>query len=451
MSHDDDVLDIAHELHKAWKHDPDGHVHYADHLDLELRKRLAEPRKIELAVQWVRRLRAESIARSCCEDPEVQEHRKGGFAHVYKVVDKTWNRKLFALKVLKLEHCLNGWIVERFQREHQLLERLSFKFLPKLRQAGVAGRQHFYLVEFGDRSLDECAAEFTDLPRLLTFALDLLEVLIYLKAEGITHRDIKPGNILVVNQMIEGRRRLCPKLIDFGIATDAYSAAGETPSDDRPLGTKYFSAPEVLARAACDYRADLYSFGRVISDLLEGRIAAPHVEAKSALSNTPQVRGDRTAEMEILALPPVTLDRHASCDHGITTALKELLKRCHAEDPAHRPHDLLGVHAELRRLLAACAAPDAWISSPRTPPGLAQDMPTAPAEAMTPAPLNDAMATAKARWTRLLAVLVPILLFIIALLCFVLVKMKIELTNFERSSSRTLLQRYGERTPTRPC
>lgn len=98
------------------------------------------------------------------------------------------------------------------------------------------------------------------LPRALQFALEIAEALDYAHAQGVTHRDIKPGNILITT---EGH----PKIADFGIAKlnlAHFTLPGKV------LGTPAYMAPEQLSGEGCDGRSDLFSLGVILYAMTTG-------------------------------------------------------------------------------------------------------------------------------------------------------------------------------------
>ncbi|MGI8620146.1 MAG: protein kinase domain-containing protein, partial [Gemmatimonadaceae bacterium] len=141
---------------------------------------------------------------------------------------------------------------------------------------------------------------------------DVLDALAHAHALGVVHRDIKPGNIL-----LSGRNAL---VTDFGIAHALEAAAGEAEKATGGLviGTPAYMAPEQLTGGA-DHRADLYSAGLVLHEMLEGRPPFP--------PGTP--REMVLARLEAEA-PPLTRD-------DCPPKLAALLRRCLAPNPADRP------------------------------------------------------------------------------------------------------------------
>ena len=135
----------------------------------------------------------------------------------------------------------------------------------------------------------------------------LLEVVGYLHAQGVTHHDLKPENVMLSGGRLEAR---AVRLIDLGMAHDR-QARGDTHAGTR-MGTPHFMAPEQFQGVRGDPRSDLYALGVLFWDALAGQ--PPYADPLNWLLGNPAVRGP---------LPrPQTL--------------QPLLARCLHRDPANR-------------------------------------------------------------------------------------------------------------------
>lgn len=204
--------------------------------------------------------------------PELDIHEligQGGMGTVFRATQKRMNR-LVALKVLPERTGKNPEFAERFAREAQALARLNHPAIVTLHDFGEREGIFYLLMEYVDGvNLREAmqAARFTP-HQALKVVPRLCDALEYAHQQGVLHRDIKPANILL-NTKGE------VKLVDFGIAKlggldgpdFTLTHTGGT------LGTPHYMAPEQIEQPRdVDHRADIYSLGVVLYELLTGEL-----------------------------------------------------------------------------------------------------------------------------------------------------------------------------------
>jgi len=190
----------------------------------------------------------------------------GGMGAVYKGIHPTLNRPVI-LKKLTLKG--NQTITERFRREARILMDFRNDYIVDVQDHFVQGRSHYIVMEFVDGLsvkdlLDE--QRYLDNQTAAYITLYTLKALQYSHKKGVVHRDIKPGNILLSKS---GEI----KLADFGIAATRASDSGEEAltTDGTTLGTPAYMAPEQFENSrTVDYRADLYSLGVMMYEMLTG-------------------------------------------------------------------------------------------------------------------------------------------------------------------------------------
>jgi serine/threonine protein kinase len=172
---------------------------------------------------------------------------------------------------------------ERFEREAELLARLSHPALPRFHDWGVT------LEGFGWIALELVKgvplSHFALRPawELIPILIPVAEALAAVARAGIVHRDVAPDNVLVVND----GGRFAPKLIDFGVAKDLFAAdaAGLT-QHGAFLGKLLYAPPEQLLGLpkgqTLDFRADIYSFGLMTWELFAGRPPSPPSSSRTS-------------------------------------------------------------------------------------------------------------------------------------------------------------------------
>ena len=199
---------------------------------------------------------------------------RGGMATVYRGQDLTLGRTV-AIKILKRELAADNAFRTRFRLEAQAASRMSHPAIVRVYDAGEDvetdpdGSQHplpFIVMELVQGRLlkDIISAGPVTVPDAVRYVDGILEALEYSHRAGVVHRDIKPGNVMVTEQ---GQ----VKVMDFGIAravSDSSSTVAETTAI---IGTASYFSPEQAKGEPVDARADLYSAGVVLYELLTGR------------------------------------------------------------------------------------------------------------------------------------------------------------------------------------
>jgi len=189
---------------------------------------------------------------------------RGGMGVVYKARQVSLDR-LVALKLLAPEREKDPEFSERFAREAQALARMSHPHIVTVHDFGQAGGFFYLLMEYVDgANLRQLLQSHRFTPeQALGMVPPLCDALQYAHDRGIVHRDIKPENLLMDR---EGKL----KVADFGLAKMLES---DVTGDERAMGTPGYMAPEQSGDPAkVDNRADIYSLGVVIYEMLTGEL-----------------------------------------------------------------------------------------------------------------------------------------------------------------------------------
>ena len=198
----------------------------------------------------------------------------GGMANVYKAKDLLENR-VVAVKILRDEFLGNEELVRRFKNESKAISLLSHPNIVKVFDVSVSDKVQYIAMEYIDGvTLKDYIKERHVLTwrETLHFVTQTLEALQHAHNKGIVHRDIKPQNIMV---LADGSI----KVMDFGIAR---FSRGEThTATNKAIGSVHYISPEQAKGDDIDLRADLYSVGVMMYEMLTGKLP---FESDSAVS-----------------------------------------------------------------------------------------------------------------------------------------------------------------------
>ncbi len=195
---------------------------------------------------------------------------EGGSGRVY-LVEQVFLKKKFALKTLS--HAVSSdRNLLRFQQESKAARDLDHCNLVRAVDFGLIDQtQPFYVMDYVE---GEPLSAYLKREGILSVEESVQIVslicsgLVYAHEKGIIHRDIKPGNIMLVPT--KQARRWIPKIVDFGIARLTSPDAASLTNTGDVFGTPLYMSPEQCAGTKVDERSDIYSLGCVLFEMLTG-------------------------------------------------------------------------------------------------------------------------------------------------------------------------------------
>jgi len=249
----------------------------------------------------------------------------GGMGEVYRAKDTRLER-VVAIKVLPAHLADRPELRERFEREARTIASLNHPHICTLYDIGRQDGIDFLVMEYleGETLAHRLMKGPLPLEQVLQYAIEIADALDKAHRKGVTHRDLKPGNIMLT--------KTGTKLLDFGLAKLRQEAAPAIPVSQLPtlkdpvtaegtiLGTLQYMAPEQVEGKEVDSRTDIFAFGAVVYEMATGRKA---FEGKSQASVIGAILKDDPPPMS--SLQPMT-----------PPALDRIIKTCLAKDPDGR-------------------------------------------------------------------------------------------------------------------
>lgn len=298
---------------------------------------------------------------------------RGGMADVFLARDRLLDRPV-ALKVLFPELSVDPSFVERFRREAQNAAKLSHPNIVSVYDWGEDANTYFIVMEFVDgKSLSAMLRENGPLPanRAATIGAEVAAALSAAHRNGVVHRDVKPGNVLIDD-------RGGVKVTDFGIAR-ARNTTENLTQTGAVMGTATYFSPEQAQGHAVDQRSDVYSLGVVLYEMAAGQapfsgdnpvtIAYKHVrEEPPALQSLNREVPAGYAAIVSRAMAKAPGDRYATAED-----LRADLRRFQSGQAVRaRPVGVGGVAgaaADATRAVATTAIPSAASGAASATPG----------------------------------------------------------------------------------
>ena len=258
---------------------------------------------------------------------------RGRMAGVYRAVDGA--RSVVAIKVLPPSKAKDPVLLARFQREARLTERLLHLNIMRARAVGAVDGFNYLVMDYLDGEMLDAILQrrgklgIEESIKLLDQSLTGLQ---YIHEQGLVHRDLKPGNMMLVPRPSPGQPDVTTgcilKILDFGLSREAGDDSGpdsvpvlQLTAAGAMLGTPDYVAPEQARDAkSADIRSDIYSLGCVVYHLLTGR---PPFPDKNALRQMVRHATE----------PPAPLEENCP---DASAYLQKLVSRMLAKNPADR-------------------------------------------------------------------------------------------------------------------
>ena len=260
---------------------------------------------------------------------------KGGMGEVYRATDTKLHRDV-ALKVLPAEVAADPARAARFHREARAVAGLNHPNIVTIHSVEEWDGVHFLTMELVEgRTLDDrIHGRALGTEEFLAIALPLTDAVAAAHAKGITHRDLKPQNVMFSR---DGRL----KVLDFGLARfadifkepDDATATLET-QEGHIIGTLPYMSPEQAEGRAVDVRSDVFSLGAMFYEMATGRRP---FGGKTSLALLAAILKDDP--------PPVV-----TLAPALPIALHEIIHRSLAKDAAERYPDASALHQALREI-----------------------------------------------------------------------------------------------------
>ena len=243
----------------------------------------------------------------------------GGMANVYKAVMLGRNGPVpagtvVAVKVLRQEYTHDPELVRRFKNESKAISLLNHPNIVKVYDVSVNDQLQYIVMEYVDgmtlrEYLNERGGKLTS-RETVHFISQILKALEHAHANGVVHRDIKPQNIMLLDN---GQLRM----MDFGIARAKNSHLTQ---DNNVLGTAHYVSPEQTRGQDLGPTSDIYSLGVVMYECATGRVPFDGDDAISVALK----------QVNELPVPP------SQINSGVDADLERIILKCMEKDPANR-------------------------------------------------------------------------------------------------------------------
>ena len=250
---------------------------------------------------------------------------RSGMATIYKATDQT-TKQTVAIKVPFLQFESDPGFFTRFEREERIGLKLNHPYILKFVAVERKSRPYIVTEYLRGYTLAHLLQSVCPMPVRdgLELASRICDALQHLHENGVTHRDLKPQNIMIGT---DGAIRL----MDFGIASSADSRRVTFTGFTAAMGTPHYMAPEQVKGKRGDGRTDVYSLGAMLYEMLTGRV--PFEGENPLVVMNARLSGDPVAPRQI--------------NPDLSPEVEEIILHAMERDPANRYPTALAMKAEL--------------------------------------------------------------------------------------------------------
>ena len=281
----------------------------------------------------------------------IKQLGSGGMGQVYLAEDFRLGRRI-ALKLLSRSLTGDSLSRKRFLREARVASALDHPNICTIYEVGEARGWCFIAMQYveGQTLREVIRGRPLSLDSMLSLSLQVADALAAAHSQGIIHRDIKSGNIIITE-------RGQAKVLDFGLAKpferEAGRAVDELTRTGAVHGTPAYMSPEQARGERADYCSDIFSLGVVMYEMATGRLpfkGESPAEMMNAVINQPHT-------------PVVELKKE------VPATLSAVIDRALAKEPADRYQSVAELIADLRKVLEQTGSLGHSLSSSETPRG----------------------------------------------------------------------------------
>jgi len=243
----------------------------------------------------------------------------GGTGEVYFAVD-TRDDEPVAIKKLFIKSAQNEYIKQKFIQEANLYLYLDHPNIAELKDFIIDDDAYYLVTEYiPGFTLNEYFNKFPNISdeQIVEIFMQVLVAIGYAHSQNVYHLDLKPSNIMIMQNITNTAKHNIVKIIDFGIA----STQEEDKSNEQFVGTPLYMSPEQIAEITPDHRSDIYSLGVTLFQLITRSV--PYF-------------GTTTLEALMYKIVNEPLPHIHSINNRLNPVYQQVIDRATSKDPNNR-------------------------------------------------------------------------------------------------------------------